>query len=312
MRHDSVIALSERFIIDYGNAQSLQQSAISDQPVVDLRNNHCSIFIIQTNNSFQLYSEPITINLTIDGNNMSVERVPLHAMKVGNGWQFSMIENQSSATYLTNILHYPERVHELKKLFASLFMSLAQLPPMKPIIFIIESETDQEFIEAQCVTLIQNPRFAPLLRDSTHVIICHDDDLRGYAFFQSLHNVPRNYMRFLLIEKANAATECVFKGGTFIYSTITNIPEDHAYDGITLLYGDKSTQSDQKLVFTNHTNLQVLALLGYIRWHLQGNVYDSFTEEMLEKHIHHLQQELTMWQSLKSRIATIITSLGQQ
>jgi len=312
MQHDSVISISERFIIDYSNTQSLYQSAISDQPVVDLRNNQCTIFIVQTDTMFQLYREPITMNLVIDGNNLNVEQAPLHAIKGQNGWQWSQFATELSDTTLTNILHHPTRANELKSLFASLFRSLVQLSTLKPLIFVLESDTDREFIEAQCTLLSQNARFAPLFSNTKHVIIRHTDDLRGYAFFQSLHNVPRNDMRFLLIEKATAATECVFQGESFTYKPLTDIPEDHIYNGITLLYGDKSMQSDPKLVFTNPSNLQTQVLLGYLRWQLQGDVYESYSVEMLEQHIQQLQQELSVWQNLKARITTIITSLGQQ
>jgi hypothetical protein len=103
----------------------------------------------------------------------------------------------------------------------------------------------------------------------------------------------------------------VFQGESFTYKPLTDIPEDHIYNGITLLYGDQSMQSDPKLVFTNPSNLQVQALLGYLRWQLQGDVYESYTIEMLEQHIQKLQQELSIWQSLKARITNIITSFEQ-
>lgn len=311
MQHDFIIAISERFIVDYSNAQALHTSAISNQPVVDLRNNQCSIFILQTNNLFQLYRQPLTLNLMLDGISMSVESVTLRAVKAGNNWQFSAKDESTAATSLPNMLEHPTLVPELRKLFASLFFPLVQLPNIKPVLFILESELHREFIESQCVALSQNARFAPLFSNTKHVIIRHDDDLRGYAFFYSLFNAIRNDLRFLLIEQPTTATECHFNNDAFTYTVTKDIRDDKSFDGIAMLYGDSGAQSDPRIIFTNHTHLSALALLGYIRWKLHGDAYESYSEEMLEQHIQKLTHELSVWQSLKTRITNLITSLGQ-
>lgn len=311
MQHDTIIAISERFIVDYSKAQALHKSAISNQPVVDLRNNHCSIFMIQTNNLFQLYREPLTLNLMIDGINMSVESVALRIIKIGNNWQFSTKGEATAEVSLSNMLEHPTLVPELRKLFMSLFSQLVQLPNIKPLLFILESESHYEFIDAQCAALSRNVRFAPLISNTKHIIIRHNDDLRGYAFFYSLFNAIRNDLRFLLIEQPTSATECHFNQDVFTYKVTKDIHDDQLFDGIIMLSGESGTQSDPRIIFTNNTHLSTLALLGYIRWKVYGEVYESYSEEMLEQHIQKLTHELSVWRSLKTRINKLITSLGE-
>lgn len=311
MQHHAITARSEQFIIDFGNSQKLYEIAISDQPIIDLRNNECSISIIQTNTRFELYLEPITINIAIDGSNINANRIPLHATKVNNQWQFTMQLNEPSDTYVCNILDDITRTNELKKLFASILM-LVQHATMKPIIFLLDSEEHEVCLHALCTTIMQNARFTSLLTDYKHVIIRHEDELRGYAFFQSLRHAITDEMRFLVIEHASRAIECHLRNDMFTYTTIVDIPEEREYDGIAVLYGDFPALDDTHIILTNQDDFAVMALLGYIRWYLDSHAYASFSEEQLEQHIYSLTQELSMWQNLRQRIAHVVTSLDSR
>ena len=312
MNKTQIITRSEDYIRAAMQQHQLSELTITHQPVLDLRQNKCSLFIINTNQQYMLVQDPISITIQSAGTSIQVASARLCAINTAQGWKLTTTEDyerHDQQQRVANILDQANQIDAFYKCIGQLFSALMTQTGLHGLLYLVDNEAHATFIAAVLQKLKSMPRFnIPLINEARHVIITQQYELRGYAFFQSLENRMQPDTSYLIITAPSRALACVFDGEQFHYTELTEIPEPVPVYRNYLLYTGNITQHThpQVRIITDEIERQNASLLGYIRWCLQGTAIGTLSLPELHAEIAKLQQELNYWQSLYTRLTHIL------
>jgi hypothetical protein len=312
MNKTQIITQSEDYIRAVIQQQQLSELTITHQPVLDLRQNKCRLFIINTDQQYMLVQDPISITIQSAGSSIQVESARLCAIHTAQGWKLTTTEDyerHDQQQRVANILDQAHQSDDFYKCIGQLLSGLMSQTGLHGLIYLVDNQAHATFIAAVLQKLKSMPRFnIPLINDARHVIITQQYELRGYAFFQSLENRMQPDSAYLIITAPSRALACEFDGEQFHYTELSEIPEPIPNYRNYLLYTGNTTKHThpQIRIITDDKERQNASLLGYIRWCIQGTARSSLSLPELHAEVAKLQHELHYWQSLYARLTAIL------